>query len=280
MRIDAALKNGTELLSVVSASARLDVEMLLAHCLGKQPSYLYTWPEKTLSADQYKTFSASLKQRQDLYPIAYITGFQEFWSLKLKVTPDVLIPRADTELLVETSLSRISDIKNPKILELGTGSGAIALALATERSDSEIIATDISDKALVVAQTNQYRLQLNNVCFIKSDWFGSIQNEKFDLIVSNPPYINPTDSHLKQGIRHEPILALTAEDNGFHDLKQITNQATAYLKTGGWLILEHGYDQGLTMGVILKKAAYQQISCLPDLGGNDRISLGLRPLTP
>ena len=275
MRIDAALKNGSEQLKLTSTSARLDTEILLAHCLNKQRSYLYTWPEKTLSADQHHAFNQAIAKRQDLYPIAYITGFQEFWSLKLKVTPDVLIPRADTELLVEAALEKISTIDNPKVLELGTGSGAISLALGVERSDCNITATDISDAALAIANENRQVHKLNNLSLVKSNWFENIPTEKFDLVISNPPYIDPNDAHLREGIRHEPLLALTSEGNGLDDLKHISNLAKNYLTPGGWLILEHGYDQGKTVSDILKKAAYQQISCLSDLGGNERINLGM-----
>jgi release factor glutamine methyltransferase len=274
MRIDAALQNGTEILLESSSSARLDTELLLAHCLGKQRSYLYTWPEKTLNSKQQVLFFNSLKRRQNNYPIAYITGYQEFWSLTLKVTPDVLIPRADTELLVEAALENILTIKHPKILELGTGSGAIALALATERPDSQIIATDFSDKALEVAEKNKQSLDLNNIQNIQSDWFEAIPQTTFDLIVSNPPYIDPTDKHLAGGIRHEPIQALTADNKGLSDLEHIINNAQLYLNIGGSLILEHGHDQGSVVSEILKKAAFQQISCLSDLGGNDRINIG------
>ena len=277
MRIDAALKAGTEQLLGHSSTARLDTELLLAHCLDKQRSYLYTWPEITLNIKQQKLFVASLDKRQDGYPVAYITGYQEFWSLKLSVTPDVLIPRADTELLVETALEKISSIEKPKILELGTGSGAIALAIATERPDAKITATDISVESLAVAEINKQSLGINNVHFQQSNWFESIPETTFDLVVSNPPYIDPTDKHLAGSIRHEPIRALTASNKGLSDLEHISHKAQAYLNRSGWIILEHGYDQGQAVSEILQKAAYTKISCLSDLGGNDRINLGSKP---
>ena len=185
----------------------------------------------------------------------------------------MLIPRADTELLVETALEKILKVDNPKILELGTGSGAIALALATERPDSQIIATDLSAKALEVAEINKQNLAINNIRNIQSNWFESIPQTTFDLIVSNPPYIDPADEHLIGGIRHEPLQALTAENNGLSDLEHIANNAQRFLKNEGWLILEHGHDQGALVSEILKKAAYQKISCLSDLGCNDRINV-------
>ena len=277
MRIDATLKAGTESLRAYSSTARLDAEILLAFCLAKPRSYLYTWPEKTLSAQQQTTFDTLLKKRQDNYPVAYMTGYQEFWSLNLKVTPDVLIPRADTELLVEVALDKISNIQNPSILELGTGSGAIALALASERPDANITATDLSEKALAVAEINRKRYGFDNVEFLLSNWFNSIPKSTYDIIVSNPPYIDPTDNHLAGSIRHEPIQALTAKSKGLGDLTQIANGAMPYLKKTGWIILEHGYDQGKTVSELLKKAAYTEINCLSDLSGNDRINLGAKP---
>ena len=190
----------------------------------------------------------------------------------------MLIPRADTELLVEVALDKIAELEAPSILELGTGSGAIALALATERPDSKIVATDLSQAALSVATENQQNLKIENIRFLRSDWFKSIPTEKFDLIVSNPPYIDPTDSHLAEGIRHEPLQALVANSNGLSDLQHITTNAPSYLKDKGWLIMEHGYDQGEQVSQILKAAAYQEISCMKDLAGNDRINLGIRPV--
>ena len=277
MRIDAALKYGTEFLTKTSDSARLDTEILLAHCLCKQRSYLYAWPEKLLSAAQHDSFNTALSERAEGYPIAYLIGYQEFWSLKLKVTPDVLIPRADTERLVETALEKMVDLKQPKILELGTGSGAIALALATERPDSDITATDFSEAALAVAEENRQTLNIENIGFVESDWFSRISRKQYDLVVSNPPYISPSDKHLCTNIRYEPMTALVSEDNGLDDLLHIATYAPNYLTADGWLILEHGYEQAESVGAILKKAAYRQISCLQDLSGNDRISLGLKP---
>jgi len=280
MRIDVALRAGTDQLRETSSSARLDAEILLAHCLKKNRNYLYTWPEKQLTPRQSETFEATLLQRAELYPIAYITGYQEFWSLKLNVTPDVLIPRADTELLVETALEKIQHQAHPTILDLGTGSGAIAFALATERPDSKIIATDSSSAALIIAEENRKALGIENIQFIKSDWFSDVPLKQFDLVVSNPPYIDPDDTHLKREIRHEPLQALISENNGLADLEQIIKNAPQFLKEQSWLIVEHGYDQGKIVSALLNEAAYEDVSCLSDFSGNDRINLGLKPNQP
>lgn len=274
MRVDEALRHGTEALEKSSDSARLDAEILLSHFLEKSRSYLYTWPEAALSPTILNSFNKALTLRKTEYPVAYIIGYQEFWSLNIGVTPDVLIPRADTELLVETALDKIKDIISPKILELGTGSGAIALALASERADSHITACDHSTKALSIAKNNQQHLNIPNVNFVHSDWYESIDNKDFDLIVSNPPYINPDDRHMNTGIRFEPLEALVAEDEGIADLAQITRQAKEYLSPSGWILLEHGYDQKKSVSELLKQADFKDIYCLKDLAGNDRVSLG------
>lgn len=274
MRIDEALKHATAALSDYSDSARLDSELLLSHYLGKQRSYLYAWPEAELSDDTLQRFKHAITLRKTDYPIAYIIGYQEFWSLKIGVSPDVLIPRADTELLVETALQKLERIESPKILELGTGSGAIAFALANERNDSQVIATDFSQKALAMAQSNQKQLCIPNISFIHSNWYTSVPPDYFDLIVSNPPYIDPKDSHMDTGIRFEPREALCAKNQGLSDLSQIIQAAQDYLKPSGWILLEHGFDQGTVVPELLMQAQFQQARCLKDLGNNDRISIG------
>lgn len=274
MRIDEALKHATAALSDYSDSARLDSELLLSHYLGKQRSYLYAWPEAELSDDTLQRFKHAITLRKTDYPIAYIIGYQEFWSLKIGVTPDVLIPRADTELLVETALQKLERIESPKILELGTGSGAIAFALASERNDSQVIATDFSQKALAMAQSNQKQLCIPNISFIHSNWYTSVPPDYFDLIVSNPPYIDPKDPHMDTGIRFEPREALCAKNQGLSDLSQIIQAAQDYLKPSGWILLEHGFDQGTVVPELLMQAQFQQARCLKDLGNNDRISIG------
>lgn len=277
MRIDALLQSATDTLNASSTSARLDAEILLAHALQKNRSYLYTWPEVEPSASQIEAFEAMVAQRLAHYPVAYSIGYQEFWSLTLKVSPDVLIPRSDTELLVETALEKLQSIQTPKILELGTGSGAISLALATERPDASIVATDLSMAALTVAMENQQSLCIDNIRFLRSDWFREIEATGFDLIVSNPPYIDPEDVHLTTSIRYEPLSALTAPEQGLADLATIIQAAKPYLRQTGWLMLEHGYDQGTAVSALLNHQGYENISCLSDLAGNDRINIGQPP---
>lgn len=277
MRIDALLQSATDTLNASSTSARLDAEILLAHALQKNRSYLYAWPEVEPSGSQVEAFEAMVAQRLAHYPVAYSIGYQEFWSLTLKVSPDVLIPRADTELLVETALEKLRSIQTPKILELGTGSGAISLALATERPDANILATDLSKAALTVAIENQQSLGVDNIRFLRSDWFSEIGTTQFDLIISNPPYIDPEDAHLTTSIRYEPLSALTASEQGLADLTTIIQTAKPYLRQTGWLMLEHGYDQGTAVSALLNEQGYENISCLSDLAGNDRINIGQPP---
>ena len=192
---------------------------MLAHCLAKQRTFLHTWPEKIPTAKQRNCFRQLIKKRLSDYPIAYLLGTKAFWTLDLLVTPEVLIPRPETELLVEHALELIKPLKQPKILDLGTGSGAIALALASERGDAAITATDISGNALQVAKHNAHTHQLGNVNFIRSNWFAALYENDFDLIVANPPYIASDDPHLSGTIRHEPQQALVAENQGLQAIR-------------------------------------------------------------
>ena len=274
MRIDAALRSATKALSMHSETARLDAELILAHCLQANRSYLYTWPEKELSETAQACFTEAITKRQSLYPVAYILGYQEFWSLPITVTPDVLIPRADTELLVETALNKISSLTSPNILELGTGSGAVSLAIASERPDASIVACDLSDAALSVATNNRNKLDINNIEFILSDWFSAMPHALFDLVVSNPPYVDPEDLHLQSSIKYEPKLALTAEETGLADLRKISKEARHYIKPHGWLIMEHGFDQAKIVKAMLQNEGYESVISLKDLGKNDRITIG------
>lgn len=260
-----------------SDSPALDAEILLAYCLNKNRSYLFTWPENKIDEKQLQCFNALIKKRLTDYPVAYLVGTKAFWTLDLIVTEDVLIPRPETELLVEIALEKIQNIDNPKIIDLGTGSGAIALALASERPDTKIIASDFSVKALNVAKLNADKYKLKHqITFIESNWFSNITEDDFDLIVSNPPYISPDDSHLKQTIRHEPQQALVAKNEGIQDIEILVKTGKQYLKKEAWMLLEHGYDQGNKTLDIFAQYGLKKGETYCDLNINPRISIAQR----
>ncbi len=262
----------------MSDSARLDSELLLGHVLQQSRTWLHTWPEKTVEATQQQTFETLLQRRLAGEPIAHILGEQDFWSLRLTVSPATLIPRPDTERLVELALERIPVDAAWWIADLGTGSGAIALALAAERPDCQVIATEQSTEALEVARANAARHQLNNVQFAQSDWLSAIaSSQRFEMIVSNPPYICQANPHLSRGdVRFEPRSALTAGTDGLEAIRQIIHQASTRLIPGGWLILEHGYDQGQAVQRLLREAGYDEVTDFIDYGGNPRVAVGHR----
>ena len=252
-----------------STTSRLDIELLLAFTLNQPRSFLYAHPEYETTPEQEKKFNDLLKRRINGEPIAYILGKKEFWPLELTVTPNVLIPRPETELLIETALNKITQ-ETADIADLGTGSGAIAIALASEHPKWNIIATDISKDALKLAQDNALNLQLKNIEFYHGNWCEALPNKKFDLIISNPPYIAQNDPHLQLGdVRFEPKIALEAED-GLSEFKKIIKQAKNYLKNEGLLILEHGYDQSEKIQDLLNQNGYQGITPYKDLAGIDR----------
>ncbi len=279
------LAEATQRLTTTSESARADAEILLAHCLQKSRTYLYTWSDKAVDSSSEAIFRQLLAERLRGVPIAHLTGQRDFWTLTLKVTPDTLIPRPETELLVETTLSLLPSPlegeglgvrgKRVSALDLGTGTGAIALSLAHERPDAQFTACDFSTAALAVATENAHNNAIHNVQFIRSNWFSALPPQRFDVIVSNPPYIETHDPHLTQGdVRFEPLSALTSGQDGLDDIRHIITTAPHWLVTGGWLLLEHGYNQGQAVTTLLHNAGFQQVRCLPDLGGNDRVSLG------
>ena len=257
-----------------SPSARLDAELLLAHVLGKPRSYLRTWPEHEPGAEQLAAFAALLERRRMGEPVAYLLGHQGFWSLDLEVAPHTLIPRPDTELLVETAL-QLAPATPQRVLDLGTGSGAIALALASERGGWQVIGVDRIAEAVALAERNRQRLKLGNAEFRQSSWFDGLASERFDLILSNPPYIAADDRHLGEGdVRFEPLSALVAGVDGLDDIRQIIAQAPRHLQAGGWLLLEHGYDQAEAVRELLAAAGFTAVDSRRDLGGHQRISLG------
>ena len=257
-----------------SPTARLDAELLLAAVLGKPRSYLRTWPEHEPGAEQLAAFAALLERRRMGEPVAYILGHQGFWSLDLEVAPHTLIPRPDTELLVEAAL-QLAPATPLRVLDLGTGTGAIALALASERGGWQVIGVDRIAEAVALAERNRQRLHLGNAEFRQSSWFDGLAGERFDLILSNPPYIAADDRHLGEGdVRFEPLSALVAGVDGLDDIRQIIAQAPRHLQAGGWLLLEHGYDQAEAVRELLAAAGFTAVDSRRDLGGHQRISLG------
>ena len=269
MRIDDALTWATFLLAG-SDSPDLDARVLLAHVLGKETIYLMTWPERDISRDHKAEFEMLVQKRINGVPVAHLTGMREFWSLPLKVNNSTLIPRPDTEILVESALEMLLDQAN--ILDMGTGTGAVILALASERPQSNCVGVDFSEDAVKLATENSKRLNINNVEFRQSNWFENVTGT-FDLIVSNPPYIDKGDHHLREGdVRFEPLSALVADDNGFADIQLIAEQAIHYLNEGGKLMFEHGFEQASSVRERLNKLGYLEIKTIKDYGGNDRVT--------
>lgn len=274
--VGACLRRAAGELEAVSPSARLDAEVLLAHCLGQSRTWLYTWSDRALSASQCAAFAALLARRRQGEPVAYITGVREFWSLPLEVGPATLIPRPDTERLVELVL----ELPLPaaaRVLDLGTGTGAIALALASERPGWQVLAVDLAPAAVALAERNRARLGCRNVTVQQSDWFDAVTATDVDVIVSNPPYIDATDPHLLQGdVRFEPRSALVAGAAGLADIRLIATQGLRHLRAGGWLLVEHGYQQGEAVRGIFRAAGFGQVCTRRDCGGNERVTMGCR----
>ncbi len=257
-------------------SPQLDAELLLAHCLQKSRTYLFTWPDQILSPEQQKSFDHLLALRCQGKPIAHLTGWREFWGLELKVTADTLIPRPDTETLIEAVLD-LQLAPDAKILDMGTGTGAIALALKSELPQASVTALDMSPAALAVAQENADRLGLD-VEFLHSNWFSAVNDYRFDCIVSNPPYIEEADPHLQQGdVRFEPITALTSGTDGLDDIRMIIQQAVQHLNPGAWIAIEHGYNQAQAIAQLFVDHDYHNIRLCTDYGGNPRITLAQKP---
>jgi len=258
--------------------AGLDAEVLLAHVLQKPRVYLHTWPEAELSQDQALQFRNMIRQRAAGQPVAYLTGQREFWSLDFAVTPDTLIPRPETELLVERTLALLPENETLRVADLGTGSGAIAIALAHERRHWRLYAIDRSFQCVTLAQGNARRLDVDNVCFINADWSKALADQCFDAIVANPPYIADQDPHLQQGdVCFEPASALTSGPHGLNDLRSLTEDAPRALKPGGWIVLEHAMDQAGNLRNLLNNIAFINIATTRDLAGLERVSCGQKP---
>ena len=275
--IREALQQARDLLSAnLETNRHLEAEVLLGFTLGKPRSHLHAWPDKALNSTQQETFFELVARRAQGEPIAHITGRREFWSQELQITPDTLIPRPETELLVERALELIPQHTSFHIADLGTGSGAIAAAIASERPNSHILATDTSPAALSVAEANFKRLQLANITTNIGAWCTALpSNDHFDIIISNPPYIADNDPHLWQGdLPHEPTCALISGGDGLDDIRIIIHQAPAHLKARGWLLLEHGYSQGNEVQQLLKERGFTQVRTLKDLEKRDRMTEG------
>lgn len=273
--------------AVADASARLggldarhEAELLLLHVLQRPRSWLFAHATDPLPASDLAAFETLLARRVAGEPVAYLTGRRGFWTLDLDVDPSTLIPRPETELLVELALERLPLERDLQVADLGTGSGAIALALASERPQARVLATDASAGALAMAARNADRHELGNVRFAEGgyDWYAPLQGQCFDLIASNPPYIASDDPHLQQGdLRFEPATALASGADGLDDIRRIVAGGQAHLLPGGWLLIEHGWDQGEAIRALFEQAGYVQVQTARDLEQRDRITLGQRP---
>ncbi|OGT17203.1 MAG: protein-(glutamine-N5) methyltransferase, release factor-specific [Gallionellales bacterium RIFOXYB12_FULL_54_9] len=294
-RLEAAL-------SLNAGTARIEVQILLQTVLSVNRAYLLTHPERVLTDDDFSRYSGLLDRRLQGEPIAYILGVREFYGLDFKVTPATLIPRPDTELLVELALQKIprpvpaggipaasgskavrtgvtgegvrQDGRRYRVLDMGTGSGAIALTIAHERTEAQVVAVDASEEALLVAAENANRLQTGNVRLLHSDWFSALADERFDLIVANPPYIESDDVHLSQGdVRFEPLTALASGGDGLDDIRRILRGARTHLESGGWLMFEHGYNQAQRVRALMRDSGFNEVSSALDLSGIERVTL-------
>lgn len=255
-----------------------DAELLLLHALHKPRSWLFAHAEESASVDLEQAYAALVERRASGEPVAYITGRRGFWSLDLEVTPATLIPRAETELLVELALARLPGAESCSVADLGTGSGAVALALACERPQAWVVATDCSVAALAVARRNAQRLDIHNVEFVHGDWFVPLAGRRFTLVVSNPPYVGATDVHLAQGdLRFEPNTALASGTDGLRAIRSIVATARSHLAGGGWLLFEHGWKQGAAARDALQTAGYAEVFTAQDLEQRDRVSGGRQP---
>ena len=272
---DQLLNEGARLLRTVSDSPRLDAELLLGHALGERRVYLYRTLSAAVPAEAAARYTALLGQRVQHRPLAQILGQRDFWSFSLRVTEDTLVPRPETELLVEQALNRIPPQATQAIADLGTGTGAVAIAIARERPQCRVVATDLSHEALAVARSNAATLESANISLHFGDWFAAVNGEKFAVIVSNPPYI-ADDEWPETGpeLTFEPRLALSGGRDGLADIRRIISAAPAHLDSGGWLLLEHGFRQAAAVQGLLKQAGFESITTLTDLAGQPRVTEG------
>lgn len=272
-RLTAARQQLEAALKLDSREAALEARLLLQETLNVSHAWLLTHEDDTLPDDAARTFEDKLLRRLRGEPVAYIVGHREFYGLELAVSPDTLIPRPDTETLVEAALKRIPPNQSCKVLDLGTGTGAIVLAIASQRPEAELTGVDFSDEALGIATGNAKKLNIRNVRFLQGDWFSNLGGETFDIIVSNPPYIAKTDPHLTQGdLRFEPMSALASGNDGLEDIRRIIASAAEHLNSGGWLLLEHGHDQAAAVADLLRRQHFNEISHGRDLANIERVT--------
>ncbi|MFT6265526.1 MAG: release factor glutamine methyltransferase [Oleiphilaceae bacterium] len=254
--------------------ALLDAELLLGHVLGCDRTYLKTWPEKSLSDEQFQAYTQLIKRRYEGQPVAHLLGYRDFWTLELFVSPSTLIPRPDTEILIEYALEQALP-DDAKVLDLGTGTGAIALSLASERPNWSVTASDVFPSVVELAKKNALHNKLERVSVICSAWFDAFEGNKFNLIVSNPPYIDSLDPHLSKGdLRFEPTSALVAGDHGMADIRYIVQASLGYLLSGGWLMVEHGYQQGVGVRESFRENGFECVKTVLDYGSNERVTMG------
>lgn len=276
LTLQQALHQATQQLShLAHTEPRFDAEVLLCYLLQKNRSHLIAWPDKVLTETQENAFKALIDRRATGEPVAYITGQREFWSLDLQVTPATLIPRPETEILVEQALLHIPKEAQWQIADLGTGSGAIALAIASERPHCQLYAIDISAEALAVAKQNAKRLNINNINFLHSHWLDAFSAKSLNMVLSNPPYIECDDPHLTQGdVRFEPEGALSSGTDGLDDIRVLIKSASQKLLPEGWLLMEHGYNQAQAIMDLLQQQGYCNVVDYVDYSGNDRVAAG------
>lgn len=266
-------------LGLESNEARLEIQLLLQIAANVNRAWLISHENDVLTNDIHAVFQASVSRRLQGEPIAYILGYREFYGIELAVSPATLIPRPDTETLVEAALTKIPENERSTVLDLGTGTGAIALAIAKHRKDADVVAVDASAAALEVAKSNAQRLNITNVQFQTSNWFDALEHQRFDIIVSNPPYIEQDDAHLQQGdLRFEPLSALASGVDGLDDIRHIIANCLIYLNPQGWLMLEHGYQQAQQVADLMAEIGLVDIATIQDLAGNNRVTIGKNSL--